>query len=185
MSTTLQQRSKRNFRRQASYRRIGNPDTVLPPRCLAKGTPIGVIFVRRTEVRPFTERQIKLLETFADQAVIAIENVRLFKELQERNRDLTEALDQQTATSEVLKVISRSTFDLEPVWKLSRKCDSAVRWVSWFHAPGRGGTHSHNCNVFRQSQELQEFLEKNPPACRKKNPWCGRVVLQGQAAPHP
>ncbi len=70
---------------------------------------------RRTEMRPFTPAQIKLLKTFADQAVIAIENVRLFKELQDRNRQLTDALEQQTATSEILRVIASSPTDIQPV----------------------------------------------------------------------
>ena len=94
---------------------IGNYRTYLAAPLCQQGELIGYVAARRTEVRPFTPAQIKLLETFADQAVIAIENVRLFKELQERNRDLTEALEQQTATGEVLRVIASSPTDLQPV----------------------------------------------------------------------
>src|SRR5262249_14163229 len=105
--------------REMSYR------TVLAVPLLKDGSPIGALGMWRREVKPFTENQIGLVRTFTDQAVIAIENVRLVKELEARNAELREALEHQTATSEVLGIISRSPTDVQPV--LDAIVESAAR----------------------------------------------------------
>src|SRR4030095_3662605 len=93
-------------------KRLGGFHTTLAVPMLREGVPIGVLALTRAEVRALTDKQIELVSTFADQAVIAIENVRLFREVESRNRDLTEALEQQTATSAILRVISQSLTDV-------------------------------------------------------------------------
>ena len=91
--------------------------TVLAVPLMREGIPIGIVVLHRRALRPFSPKQIELIETFADQAVIAIENVRLFDEVQSRTKELSESLEQQTATSEVLKVISSSPGQLDPVFE--------------------------------------------------------------------
>jgi len=138
---------------------------------------LGVMQLRRTEVDPFTEQQIKLLETFADQAVIAIENVRLFTELQSRNTALRVALEQQTATSELLKVIGRSTFDLKPVFdtlaeNAVRLCDAERALIWRFDGEVLRLAATHNVSPARL-----EFALSNPlrPG---RNSAGGRAVIE-------
>src|SRR6266576_991275 len=128
-----------------------------------QGEVVGTLNARRAEVRFFTLAQIKLLETFADQAVIAIENARLFKELQERNRDLTEALEQQTATAEILRVISSSPTDLQPVFEAmvgsaARLCEATFAALHRFD----GQVITYDAHRGMTEPEVQEARSRFP-----------------------
>ena len=126
----LDEDARRQYAEVQGFQSASGFRTVLATPLVREASVIGVITIRRLEVRPFTETQIELVKAFADQAVIAIENVRLFAELEARNRDLTVALEQRTATAEILRVISSSPTDAQPVFdaiasSATRLCDAS------------------------------------------------------------
>jgi GAF domain-containing protein/anti-sigma regulatory factor (Ser/Thr protein kinase) len=151
--------------------------SVLAVPMLREALPIGVIVVTRNEVRPFADRDVGLLQTFADQAVIAIENVRLFQELQARNRELTESLEQQTATAEILRVMSRSQTDVQPVFdaiaaKALDLCRATSGWVYRFD-----GELIHFAAVDSLSPEAVEVLRRSYPMPPSRGGASARAVL--------
>jgi GAF domain-containing protein len=134
--------------------RAGGFRSMLAVPMMREGNPIGAIVVNRGQPGSFSVSQIDLLKTFADQAVIAIENVRLFTELQASNRELTAALDKQTATSDILRVISRSQTDVQPVFDAILR--SAVRLL--------GGHSGLLTRVVGDQRELGAFMSTDPAA---------------------
>jgi GAF domain-containing protein len=136
---------------------------VLAVPLMREGDSIGSISLRRTEAQLFTPRQVALLETFADQAVIAIENTRLFEEVQARTGELTEALEQQIATSEVLNVISRSPGELKPVFetmlaKATELCEANFGLLFRFEGGTFYPTALHNAG-----EQLAAFIQQRGP----------------------
>jgi signal transduction histidine kinase len=142
--------------------RSGNIRTIFGVPLLREGTPIGVLLLQKGIVEPFTDKQIELAETFADQAVIAIENVRLFDEVQARTEELSESLQQQTATADVLKVISRSTFDLKSVLQTlvesaAQLCDADNSTIT-----RQQGTEFFRAAAYGYSQQFLEYIGASP-----------------------
>ncbi|MFZ0400624.1 MAG: GAF domain-containing protein, partial [Pseudolabrys sp.] len=153
--------------------------TALGVPLLREGNPIGVILVGRHAIQPFTDKQIELVETFADQAVIAIENVRLFDEVQTRTNDLTESLQQQTATADVLKVISRSAFDLQTV------LDALIGTATRMCGADQGAITREIDGAFYRaasygySSELSDFIH-NTPVQMDRSSIAGRALVEGR-----
>ncbi|MER8849840.1 GAF domain-containing protein [Mesorhizobium australicum] len=149
---------------------------ILATPLLQEEKAIGALMIRRIEARPFSDSQIGLLKTFANQAVIAIGNVRLFEEVQARTAELGEALQQQTATADVLKVISRSAFNLQSV--LQTLIDSAVRLCG----AKTSGIFMREGDVFRlaagydQAPEYRAYEDANPSPISRQS-WVGRTAL--------
>ena len=143
------------------------------------GEAIGVIALARQRVEPFVDREIELVSTFADQASIAIENVRLFEAEQKRTEELSDALEQQTATADVLKVISRSTFDLQAVLdalveSAARLCDASNAFIY-----RRDGQTYRLDSTFGFSPEYKEYMIERPIAPGRET-LVGRTTIEGK-----
>jgi two-component system, NtrC family, sensor kinase len=123
---------------------------------------VGTFTIYRQEVRPFTDKQITLLQNFAAQAVIAIENARLLNELRQRTTDLTESLEQQTATSKVLEVISGSAFDLQAVFETVAESSVRLCGADRGHIFRFDGELLRMVAAFNVPEALKEFIEQNP-----------------------
>jgi len=160
----------------------GSFRTALGVPLLREGTPIGVMFLSRPTVNPFTQQEIDLVATFADQAVIAIENVRLFDEVQAQKRELSEALEHQTATSEVLNVITRSPTDAQPVFgaiveSAARLCEAVFSGVFLYDGDLLHVTATNNF-----TPELLNRLSQMYPKRPDRSVLAGRAVLDGKIA---
>ncbi len=159
-------------------RRFGHR-TILATPLLREGVPIGAMVLFRTEVNPFSDKQLQLSQIFADQAVIAIENVRLFTELQARNGELTEALEQQTATSEILRVISGSQTNTQPVFdtivrSAVKLCDGLFSALFQYD-----GELIHQVAQHNFTPEALEEVRRVYPARPSRAHGSARAILEG------